>query len=94
MNANTVLTFTEARSNLKSVMDSVCYDHTATIITRTRGDHVVLMSLEDFNSIQETLHLLSSEANANRLRESIRQLRAGKASARELSENGLHKTEE
>lgn len=79
-----ILTFTEARAGLKLAMDTVCADHVPTVITRTRGDHVVMMSLEDFESIQETMYLLSSAKNASRLHESIDQLRAGKARKRVL----------
>jgi len=82
-----ILTFTEARACLKTVMDNVCRDHIPTVITRQNGEHVVMVSLADFNSIQETLYLLGSEANAKRLMVSIAQLRAGKAKARELIRN-------
>lgn len=82
-----VLTFSEARASFKTVMDNVCRDHNPTIVTRVGGEHVVMLSLADFNSMQETLYLLGSEANANRLMESIAQLRAGKAKVRELIRN-------
>lgn len=74
-----VLSFTEAISTFKAVMDAVCKDHEPTVITRVGGDHVVMLSLDDFNSMQETMYLLSSAKNAARLMESIAQLRAGKA---------------
>lgn len=79
-----ILTFSDARAGLKSAMDAVCADHSPTIITRPRGEHVVMMSLEDFNSMQETMHLLSSPKNAARLMESIAQLHAGGAKPRAL----------
>jgi antitoxin YefM len=79
-----VLTFSEARASLKTVMDNVCKDHTPTIVSRVSGEHVVMMSLADFNSMTETMYLLSSPANANHLMESIAQLRAGQAQPREL----------
>ena len=82
-----VLTFSEARASFKTVMDTVCRDHNPTIVTRVGGEHVVMLSLADFNSMQETLYLLGSEANAKRLMESIAQLRAGKAQVRELIRN-------
>ncbi len=82
-----VLTFSEARASFKTVMDTVCRDHNPTIVTRVGGEHVVMLSLADFNSMQETLYLLGSEANAKRLMESIAQLRAGKAKVRELIRN-------
>ena len=79
-----ILTFSEARASLKTVMDNVCKDHTPTVISRVSGEHVVMLSLDDFNSMKETMYLLSSPANANHLMESIAQLRAGQAQQREL----------
>lgn len=80
-----ILTYSEARANLKTVMDDVCKDHTPTVITRASGGHVVMLSLADYNSIEETLHLLGNVNNAVHLRESIAQLRAGKAKSHELA---------
>jgi antitoxin YefM len=82
-----ILTFSEARAGLKTVMDDVCKDHAPTVITRVSGEHVVMLSLSDFNSIEETLYLLRSPKNASRLMESIAQLKAGKAQIRELISN-------
>jgi len=82
-----ILTFSEARASLKTVMDNVCKDHTPSVVTRVNGEHVVMLSLADFNSIEETLYLLSSENNASRLRKSIAQLKAGKARQRDLIRN-------
>jgi len=82
-----ILTFSEARASLKTVMDNVCKDHTPTVVSRVSGEHIVMMSLADFNSMQETMYLLSSPANANHLMESIAQLKAGKAQSRELIRN-------
>jgi antitoxin YefM len=89
-----VLSFAEARSAFKAVMDTVCKDHEPTVITRVGGGHVVMLSLEDFNSMQETMYLLSSAKNAARLMESIAQLRAGKAKPRTLIEDGRPQNEE
>lgn len=82
-----ILTFSEARAGLKTVMDDVCKDHAPTVITRVSGEHVVMLSLSDFNSIEETMYLLGSSKNASRLMESIAQLKAGKAHFRELIRN-------
>jgi antitoxin YefM len=79
-----VLTYTEARASFKQAMDNVCRNHEPTVITRQRGDHVVMLSLEDFNSMQETIYLLSSPKNAQRLYESIAQIKAGTAKTREI----------
>lgn len=72
------MTLSEVRENLKQAMDSVCKDHEPIVITRRRGEHVVLISLRDYNGMQETLHLLESERNATRLRESIAEFRVRK----------------
>lgn len=82
-----ILTFSEARASLKTVMDDVCKDHTPTVVSRVNGEHVVMLSLADFNSMKETMYLLGSANNANRLMESIAQLKAGKAQPRELIRN-------
>ncbi|MDB5981885.1 MAG: yefM [Pseudomonas sp.] len=74
-----LLTVRESKASLKHAMDDVCRDHEPTGIVRRRGRPVVLLSLEDFNSINETIHLLGSVSNASRLRQSIAQLRAGAA---------------
>ena len=87
-----ILTFSEARASLKTVMDDVCKDHVPTVITRVNGDHVVLLSLADFNSIEETLYLLGSSKNASRLMESIDQLKTGKAQFMELIRNEKQKS--
>jgi antitoxin YefM len=59
--------FTEARSNLREVLDTVAADHTITIITRRDADDAVIMSLSDYNSVQETLYLFGTRTNAARL---------------------------
>ena len=82
-----ILTFSEARAGLKAVMDDVCADSSPTVITRQSGEPVVMLSLADFNSIEETLYLLGSPKNASRLLESFEQLKAGKARIRELHRN-------
>lgn len=79
-----VLTYSDARANLKGVMDRVVEDRTHVVVTRQKGEAVVMVSLADWNAIQETMHLLSTPANATRLRDAIRQLDEGKGTAREL----------
>lgn len=76
------LTFSKARARLKQAMDDVCNDHEPITITRKSGEHVVLLSLEDFNSMNETMYLLGTALNASRLRESIAQHKAGAAYSR------------
>jgi antitoxin YefM len=79
------ITYTSARANLAKTMDRVCNDHDPIIITRNSEQSVVLMSLEDYQSLEETSYLLRSPANARRLLESIQQLEAGKGVEHELS---------
>ena len=79
-----IVTFSEARNSLKAVLDSVVNDADTTIITRRDTEDAVVMSLDFYNSLMETVHLLRSPANAKHLSESIEQYRAGKAKAREL----------
>ena len=79
-----VVTYSDARKNLKDVMDRVVDDSDFTVITRQRGEAVVMVSLSEWNSIQETAHVLSSPRNARRLRESIAELENEGAKEREL----------
>lgn len=74
----TAITYTAARENLASTMDRVCSDHDPVIITRNRDQAVVMLSLEDYESLQETSYLLRSPANAKRLLSSIESLNSGK----------------
>lgn len=80
-----VLTYSDARANLKGVMDRVVEDRTQVVVTRQKAEAVVMVSLEDWNAMEETMHLLSTPTNAARLRASIRQLDAGKGTERELA---------
>ena len=73
-----VLTYSEARGNLKDVMDRVVADKTEIIIARHKAEAVVMVSLSHWNSMAETAHLLSSSANAVRLGRSIERMNAGK----------------
>jgi antitoxin YefM len=79
-----VISYTSARANLAKTMERVCDDHDAIIITRNKEQSVVLMSLEDYSSLEETAYLLRSPTNAKRLSESIEQLEAGKGTVREI----------
>ncbi|HEX9807473.1 MAG TPA: type II toxin-antitoxin system prevent-host-death family antitoxin [Alteraurantiacibacter sp.] len=79
-----VISFTDARANLKRLMDRVIGDRTHVVVTRQKAEPVVMVSLTDWNAMEETMHLLSSPRNAERLREAIEQLEKGKGKAREL----------
>ncbi|WP_170565718.1 type II toxin-antitoxin system Phd/YefM family antitoxin [Ruegeria atlantica] len=81
-----VLTYTDARKELKSVMDRVIRDAEEIVVTRKNRESVVMVSLDTWNSIQETMHLLSTPNNASRLRASIAQLDAGTGEERDLIE--------
>lgn len=70
--------FSEFRSELKRFLDSVEEDNETLIIKRKSGKGTVLISLDEYNSIMETMHVLSSKKNANRLYESIKQMEEGK----------------
>lgn len=75
------------RKNIAADIDAAVEDHVPLIITRPGGkDAAVVMSLEDFNSWQETAYLLSNPANAERLRRSVADLDAGKGKERKLIE--------
>ena len=80
------ISYTAARSNLTSTMKKVCDDHDPIIITRKNEDSVILMSLEDYESLTETAYLSSSPKNVKRLLESIEQLESGKGVEKELAE--------
>jgi len=79
-----VVNFSEARNNLKTVLNQVVDDADYTIITRRDSEDAVVMSLETFNSFMETFHLLRSPANAAHLTKSIQQFKNGKVQARDL----------
>jgi antitoxin YefM len=73
-----VVNFSEARNQLKSVLDQVVNDADYTIISRRDADDAVVMSLDHFNGLMETVHLLKSPANVAHLSKSIKQYREGK----------------
>jgi antitoxin YefM len=70
--------FSEFRSGLKKYLDSVEDDNETLVIKRKSGKGTVMISLDEYNSIMETMHLLSSKKNADRLYESIEQMKSGK----------------
>ncbi len=82
-----IISFTEARNSLKAVLDGVTNDADTTVITRRDAEDAVVMSLDYYDSLMETVHLLRSPANAEHLNKSIAQYKAGKTSERELMDD-------
>lgn len=80
------MTDSQARAQFGRVMDSVIHDASEVMVTRENGEAVVVTSLDTWNSINETLHLLASPRNATRLRAAIEQIESGKARERGLVE--------
>jgi antitoxin YefM len=79
------ITYSSVRANLARTMDRVCEDHEALIITRSGEQAVVMLSLEDYQSLEETAYLLRSPVNARRLLSATAQLNAGKGRERTLT---------
>ncbi len=79
--------YSEFRTNLKQFLDDVENNNETLIIKRGTGNGTVLISLDEFNSMNETSHLLSSKANAEKLQESIQQVRNGNMFELDLSED-------
>ena len=80
------ITYSSARENLARTITEVCRNHDPVIITKKGIESVVMMSLEDYESMKETTYLLRSPKNARRLLESIQQLEEGKGKERVLTE--------
>jgi antitoxin YefM len=80
-----IISFSDARNQLKQVLDRVAADADYTVITRRDAEDAVVMSLGSFNSLMETVHLLRSPANAEHLARSIAQYRQGQTSMHPLA---------
>ena len=78
--------YTEFRTRLKKFLDCVEENNETLIIKRGSGKGTVMISLDEYNSIMETVHLLSSRINADRLYESIQQMKDGKVISKDLIE--------
>ena len=80
------IAYTDLRQNLKTYMDKVIQDNAPLINTRKNKKNVVLISVDEYNSLIETNYLLSNETNAEHLKKSIGQHKSGKAKLRKLSD--------
>ncbi|WP_232494121.1 type II toxin-antitoxin system Phd/YefM family antitoxin [Novosphingobium kaempferiae] len=79
-----VLSFSEARANFKALMDHVVDDRSPVIVTRQKAEAVVMVSLSDWNAMAETMHLLSTPANSQRLRDAVREFDMGEGEEHDL----------
>jgi antitoxin YefM len=80
------VSYTELRQNLKRYLDSICENRAPLVVTRQNGEPVVMLSLKEYESLEETLHLLRDPANAERLLRSIRQAEGGSLVEHDLDE--------
>lgn len=80
------ITYSSARANLAETMDKVCRDHDPVIITKKRDKAVVMMSLEDYEALEETAYLMRSPANAARLVKSLEEMKQGKSMVKSMDE--------
>ena len=71
------VSYTELRQNLKKHLDDVCDSRAPLVVTRRNGESVVMLSLTEYESLEETLHLLSDPANVEHLQTSMEQAEAG-----------------
>jgi antitoxin YefM len=79
-----VVNYSDFRSNLADNLNTVNQDKEIVIVSRTKGKNVVVMDLDEFNSIQETLHLVSTSTNRKRLTQSIEEMNKGKFHKKKL----------
>ena len=78
--------YSEFRTDLKKFLDNVEFNNETLVIKRGKGSGTVMISLDEYNSLMETVHLLSSKANADRLYEAIQQIKDGKTFTKDLIE--------
>ncbi len=81
-----VVNYSDFRANLADNLNAVNQDKEIVIVSRTKGKNVVVMDLEEFNAIQETMHLRSTPANRKRLTEAIDEMNKGKFHKKKLIE--------
>ncbi len=81
-----VANYSEFRTDLKKFLDNVEFNNETLVIKRGKGKGTVMISLDEYNSLMETVHLLSTKANADRLYESMKQMKEGNSISKELIE--------
>jgi len=81
-----ITTYSNFRMNLKSFMDKVLKTRAPLFVTRAKGEDVVVLSKEEYESMEETLYLLSSSKNAERVAQGIKEFEEGKGEVKELIE--------
>jgi len=79
------ITYTAARENLASTIDEVCQNHSPVVITRKRDQSAVLLSLEDYEQLEETAYLLRSPKNARRLLQAVEEIKNGGGRKRKIN---------
>ena len=79
-----VLNYTDFRNNLSESLNAVNNDREIVVVSRTKGKNVVVMDLEEYNAMQETMHLTSTQANRERLHSSVKEMESGKHSKHKL----------
>ena len=80
------ISYSSFRSQLASILDKVSDNHKPVMITRQNGKPAVVISLEDFQSYEETSYLMSSPKNAERLNQAIKQVKSGQTVTHKLIE--------
>ncbi|MBC8034227.1 MAG: type II toxin-antitoxin system prevent-host-death family antitoxin [Chitinophagaceae bacterium] len=81
-----VVNYSDFRNNLAQSLNAVNDDREIVVVSRTKGKNVVIMDLDEYNAIQETLHLTSNPANRKRLTEAIEEMNTGTFQAHKLIE--------
>jgi len=79
-----ITTYSNFRQNLKRYLDSILASRDPLFVTRSKGDDIVVLAKTDYESMQETIHLLSSPRNAQRIAEALEEYNKGKGERKEL----------
>lgn len=80
------VSYSEARQNLSTTMIQTVEDRTPVLITRQNGESCVLMSLDEYNALEETAYLLRSPKNARRLMDAVDSLQNGHGIEKDIIE--------